>query len=90
MDNFVNVIKEDPPIYNKPNDMLERYNKLPHKYHLKIGYDSLNHNDFLKKLINTMGTTIMDTDIELKMKISRTEYLEKKTYVIEKLISNSN
>ena len=30
----------------------------------------------LKELINIMGTTITDLDKELKMKISRIEYLE--------------
>ena len=60
----------------KINDMSERILILPHNYRSKIGYDCLIQNVILKKLINIMGTTITDSDIELKMKISRIEYLE--------------
>ena len=76
MDAFMNVIKKDPKVRNKMNDMLDRYNRLPLKYQLKIGYDTLIQNVILKELIKTMGTTIADLDIELKMKISRIENLE--------------
>ena len=58
--------------------MLDRYNRLPLKYQLKIGYDILIQNVILKELINIMGTTITDLDTELKMKNSRIEYLENK------------
>ena len=50
--------------------------RLPHKYHLKIGYDYLLQNIILKGLLNIKGTTITDLDIELKMKISKGNYLE--------------
>ena len=56
--------------------MLDRYMRLPSNYQSKIGYDCLNQNVILKEIINIMGTTITDLDIELKMKISRIEYLE--------------
>ena len=36
-------------------------------------------NGILKELINILGTTKTDLDIELKMKISRIKYLESKT-----------
>ena len=68
---FVNVIRKDPKVRNKINDMLDRYNRLPYNYQSKIGYDTLNQNFILKELINIMGTTITDLDIELEMKISR-------------------
>ena len=55
--------------------MLDRYNRLPPNYQSKIGYDTLIQIVFLKELINIMGTTITDLDIELKMKISRIKYL---------------
>ena len=42
----------------------------------KIGYKSLIQNVIVKELINIMGGTIPDLDIELKMKISRIKYLE--------------
>ena len=61
------------------NDMLDRYMRLPYNYQSKIGYDALIRNVILKELINIMGTTITDLDIELQMKISRIEYLESKT-----------
>ena len=75
---FVNIIKEDPKVRVKTNDMLDRYNKLPYIYQSKIGYDTLIQNVILKELINIMGATITDLDIELKMKISRRNYLESK------------
>ena len=55
--------------------------KLPCKYQSKIGYDTLIQNVILKELINIMGTTITDLDIELKMKISRIKYLENKKLI---------
>ena len=56
--------------------MKDRYMRLPSNYQSKIGYDCLIQNVILKELINIMGTTITDLDIELKMKISRIKYLE--------------
>ena len=56
--------------------MLDRYIKLPYNYQSKIGYDTLIQNVILKESINIMCTIITDLDIELKMKISRIEYLE--------------
>ena len=55
--------------------MLDKYNRLPYNCQSKVGYDSLIQKVILKELINLMGTTITDMDIELKMKISRIEYL---------------
>ena len=52
--------------------------RLPYNYRSKIGYDTLIQNVILRELINIMGTTLTDLDMELKMKISRIEYLEKK------------
>ena len=73
-DDFMNVIKKDPKVRIKIKNMLDRYNRLPYNHQSKIGYDTLIQNVFLKELINIMGTTITDLDIELKMKISRIEY----------------
>ena len=39
MDAFINVIKKDPKVRFKTNDMLDRYNRLP--LQSKIGYDTL-------------------------------------------------
>ena len=76
MDAFVNVIRKDPKVLVKITDMLDRYMRLPFKYQSETGYDCLIENIILKELINKMGTTITDLDIELKMKISRIKYLE--------------
>ena len=76
MDAFINVIRKDPKLRVKLNDMLDKYNRLPYNYQSKIGYDTLIQNVILKELINIMGTTITDLDIKLKMKISRKKYLE--------------
>ena len=82
MNDFINVIKKDPQVRVKINDMLNSYKRLPYSYQSKIGYDSLIQNVILKELLNIMGTTITDLDIELKMKISRTDYLESKKIII--------
>ena len=79
-DDFVNVVRKDPQVGIKVNDMLDRYNRLPYNYQSKIGYDSLIENVILKELINIMGTSITDSDIDLKMKISRIKYLESRLY----------
>ena len=71
MDAFINVIKKDLHVRGKTNDILDRYNRLPYNYQSKLGYDTLIQNVILQELINIMGTTITDMDIELKMKTSR-------------------
>ena len=78
MDNFVIVIKRDPKVQTKIKDMLDKYNRLPYNYLSKIGYDTLIQNGIIKEMINKMGTTIVDLDIDFKMKISRIKYLESK------------
>ena len=70
MEAFINLIKKDPFVCMKINNMLDRYNKLT--------YDNLIQNIILKELINIMSIMILDLDRELKMKISRIKYLEKK------------
>ena len=47
MDDFINVIKKDPQIGIKINDMLDRYMRLAYNYQSKIGYDSLIQNVIL-------------------------------------------
>ena len=81
MEAFINVIRKDPKVRIKINDMLDRYNRLPYNYQSKIGYDTLIQNVILKELTIIMGTTITDLDIELKMKISRIEYLESRELI---------
>ena len=81
MEAFINVIRKDPQVQVKINDMLNRYTILPLEYQSKIGSDCLIQNIILKELINIMSTTIVDLDIELKMKISRIKYLENKKLI---------
>ena len=64
-------------------DVLDRYNTLPYKKQSKIGYDMLIQIVILRELINKMGTTITDLEIELKKKISRIKYLESKKIIIK-------
>ena len=80
MEDFINVIQKDSQKRNKINDMLDTYNRLPCKYQLKIGCDSLMQNVILKELLNIMDTTITDLDIELKMEISRIKFLESRLF----------
>ena len=81
MEDFVNVIRKDPKVRNKINDTLDTYMRLPYEYQSKIGSDCLIQNINLKELINKMGGTITDLDIQLKMKISRIKYLENKNLI---------
>ena len=62
--------------FSKRKDLLDKYNRLPHNYQSNIGYDILIQNVIFKEIINLMGTTVVDIDIELKMKISGIKYLE--------------
>ena len=80
-DDFINVIRKDPKVRFKINDILDRYKRVPLECQSKLGYDTLIQNVILKDFINIMGATITDLDIELKMKISRISYLE-----IEKIL----
>ena len=73
---FVNVIRKDPKVRIKINDMLDRYNRLPYNFQSKIGYDTLIQNVILKELIKIMSATKTDLDIEFKKNIKRIEYLE--------------
>ena len=54
--------------------MLDRYMSLPYDFQSKVGYNSLLQNVIPKELIYIMTMTIIDLDIELKMKISRIKY----------------
>ena len=76
MDAFIDVIKKDPFVCMKINNMLDRYNRLTNDHKIEIVYDNLIQNNILKELINIMSIIISDLDMELKMKISRIEYLE--------------
>ena len=78
MEAFINVVRKDPKVRVKMNDMLDIYKRLPLNYQSKTGYDTLIQNVILKELKNLMGTTTTDLDMELKMKISRIEYIENK------------
>ena len=80
MDAFINVIKKDPFVCIKINNMLDRYNRLAYDRKIEIVYDNLIQNIILKELINIMSIIISDLDMELKMKISRIEYLENKYF----------
>ena len=76
MDDFIKVIKKDPQIRIKVNNMSDRYNRLAYNYQSKIGFDASIQNMILKELIKIMGTTITDMLIELKVKVSRVNFLE--------------
>ena len=76
MDTFINVIKKDPFVCMKINNMLDRYNRLTYEHKIEIVYDNLIQNIILKELINIMSVMIRDLDMELKLKISRIEYIE--------------
>ena len=76
METFINVIKKDPFVCMKINNTLDRYNRLTYDHTIEIAYDNLIQNIILKEIINIMSIMISDLDMELKMKISRINYLE--------------
>ena len=84
MDAFINVIKKDPFVYIKIKNMLDRYNRLTYDRKIEIVYDNLIQNIILKEVINIMSVMIRDFDMELKLKISRIEYLENKYFSLYK------
>ena len=88
MDDFLNVIRKDPQVRVKTNDMLDRYNRLSYNYQSKIGYDTMIQNVILTELINIMGTTITDIDLDSKMKISRIEYFENRLLKVDQYMYN--
>ena len=71
MNDFINAIKRDPQVQIKINHIIDKYNRLPYDYQSKIRYDILIQNVIFQEMINLTGTTIVDIDVELKMKISR-------------------
>ena len=76
MDAFINVIRKDPFLCMKINNMLDRYNRLTYDHKIEIVYDKMIQNIILKELINIMSIMISYLDIELNMKNSRIKYLE--------------
>ena len=62
MEAFINVIKKDPFVCMKINNMLDRYNRLTYDRKDEIVYDSLLQNIILKELINIMSIMISDLD----------------------------
>ena len=81
MEASINVIKKDLFVCIKINNMLDRYNRLTYDRKIEIVYDNLIQNIILKELINIMSIIISDLGMELKMKISRIEYLENKKHI---------
>ena len=57
---------------------LDKYNRLPPNFQPEVRYDTLIRNVILNELISLMGGILIDIDIELKLKISRIDYLESK------------
>ena len=74
MEVFISIIRKDPKVRVIINDTLDRYMRLPYKSQSKRGYGCLIQISILKELLNIMGSTMTDLDIELKMKIIRIEY----------------
>ena len=56
--------------------MLDRYNRLTYDLKIEIVYDNLIQNIIPKEIINIISIRMSDSDMELKMKISRIKYLE--------------
>ena len=81
MEAFINVIKKDPFVCMKINNMLDRNNRLTYDHKIEVVYDNLIQNNVPKELINIMSIIISDLDMELKLKISRMKDLENKKHI---------
>ena len=79
MEAFINVIRKDPKVQIKINDILDNYNRSPLNYQSKMGYNCFIQNVIFREIINIMCGTIRDLDIELKMKTISIKNLEGKT-----------
>ena len=64
MEAFINVIRKDPFVCIKINNMLDRYNRITYDHKSEIVYDKLIQNIIHKELINVMSIMIFDLDIE--------------------------
>ena len=79
MEAFINLIRKDPFVCMKINNMLDRYNRITYvtyDHKIELVYDNLIQNIILKELINIMSILISDLDMELKMKISKLNILK--------------
>ena len=83
MDAFIKVIRKDPKVRIKINDMLDRYKRISPEYQSRIVYNTFIQNVIPKELINILGTPITDLDKELKTKIIRMKYLEDRLLYIK-------
>ena len=72
---------------NKKKGKLDNYNRLPYNYETKVGYDTLIRKVSFKEINNLLGATVVDIDIELKMKISKIKYLESRLLKLCSFIS---
>ena len=81
MHDFINLIKRDPQVEIKINDVLDKYNRLSYNYQSNIWYDTLIQNVVLEEIINLMRATKVDLDVALKLKISKTKILESKKLI---------
>ena len=78
MEAFLNVIKKDPFVCMKINNMLDRYNRLTYDHKIEVVYDNSIENIILEEVIIIMSIITSDLEMELKLKISRIKYLENK------------
>ena len=62
MDDSINVNKKDPQLQIKIGGMLYKDIRIPYNYPSKIGYDTLIWNVILIKMMNLMGTIIIDIE----------------------------
>ena len=76
MDQFIDVIKKDPFVCMKINNMLDRYNRLTYDRKIEMVFDNLIQNIILKELIKIMSIMILDLDMELKKKLQELNILK--------------
>ena len=76
MDDSITVINRYSKVQMKIKEMLDNYIKLPITYQSTVGFDILIQNVIRKEIINLMGTTIVDLDIEFKFNNNRIKHFE--------------
>ena len=78
MAEFKDIIKKDSEVQNKITQIVEKYNKESHLTQSITGQNALIPSKVIEQVINIMGDTIENMDLEKEQKDKKIEYLENK------------
>ena len=75
---FEEIIKEDSKVQNETTQTFEEYNKESYSVPPRMGENALLQNKGFEQIINIMGSTIEDMEIEVEQKDIKIKFLENK------------